>query len=304
MLKTANADLILWVYDKMASAILILKFTSSEIKLKGIRAPHRFNLPENMLLLSLILIVADPRRRTGFKHLLDLVQQSVETWTPEVENWSNEKWERVLLRITKHWQLLQCFSVTIPDLKGELSDVIDELKRISSGEGDIFREPRLILKRTVISEDIKTDCQGRTTISRNKKTERQGLTGNATWRLLCLSVAVEVSGEEPGPDLRAAATHISELGSLLNQSPLFAASPISYAETELGFQILKRWLFPPNNHVSDNKASPEGTLAAPSQSNEASVNGIRELQAHQAKGRRETESGEDRTFAAGSVFSK
>jgi len=97
---------------------LILKFASSEIKLKGIRVPRQLSLPENMLLLSLILIVADPGCRMGFKLPRDLVvRRSVETWTPEVENWSNEMLEHVLFHITERWQLLQCFSVTIPDLK-------------------------------------------------------------------------------------------------------------------------------------------------------------------------------------------
>lgn len=124
------------------------------------------------------------------------------------------------------------------------------MKRISSGEENIFRSPGLILKQTAISKDAKTasNCYRR-------------LTGNSTWRLLCLSVAVEFSGKEPGPDLRAAATHISELRSLLNQSPLFAESPISDAETELGLRILQQWLFPPSNYSSYNKASLEGTLA-------------------------------------------
>jgi hypothetical protein len=211
-----------------------------------------------MLLLSLILIVADPRHRMGFKLPLDLVVgRSIETWTPEVENWSNEMWEHVLFHITERWQLLQCFSVTIPDLKKELSDIIDELKRISGGAENISRDPCEILKRTVISGDAETERRGRTT------TKYRGLTGNSTWRLLCLSVAVEFSGKEPGPDLRAAATHISELRSLLNQSPLFTTSPISDAETELAFQILQRWLFPLSNHPSDNKAPSEGSLAIP-----------------------------------------
>jgi hypothetical protein len=219
--------------DNIVCRILILKFASSEIELEHIRVPHRFNLPENMLLLSLILIVADSRHQMGFKLPLDLVVgRSVEIWTPEVENWSNEMWEHVLFHITERWQLLQCFSVTIPDLKKELSDVIDELKRISGGAENISRDPCEILKRTVISGDAETERRGRTTI------KYRGLTGNSTWRLLCFSVTVEFSGKEPGPDLRAAVTHISELRSLLNQSSSFATSPISYAETELAFQIL------------------------------------------------------------------
>jgi hypothetical protein len=158
MLNTANADLILWVYRQIPRAILILKFASSEIKLKGIRVPHQFNLPENMLLLSLILIVADSRHQMGFKLPLDLVVgRSVEIWTPEVENWSNEMWEHVLFHITERWQLLRCFLVTIPDLQKELSDVIDELKRISGGAENISRDPYEILKRTVISGDAETE---------------------------------------------------------------------------------------------------------------------------------------------------
>jgi hypothetical protein len=46
---------------------------------------------------------------------------------------------------------------TIPDLKKELSDVIDELKRISGGAENISRDPCEILKRTVISGDAETE---------------------------------------------------------------------------------------------------------------------------------------------------
>lgn len=234
----------------IARAILMLKFTSSEVKFKSISVPRRFNLPENMLLLSLILIVADGRHRKGFTLPLDLtVGRPAGTWTPELEKWSDKMWEHVLLHITRHWRPLLCFSLKLRDLRQELSVVIDELKRISGGEENIFRKPRPILEQTAISSNTKSECQG--------------LTGNCTWRLLCLSVAVEFGGEEPGPDLTAAATYISELRSLLNQSPLFAASPISYAETALAFQILQRWLFPPSNHPSDIKASSGGTLAVP-----------------------------------------
>jgi len=237
---------------KIARAILILKFTSSEIKLKDISVPHRFSLPENMLLLSLMLIIADGRHRKGFRLPLDLAVWRPEgMWTPEVEKWSNEMWGHVLFGITQHWQLFQGFSVTVKELRKVLSDVIDELKRISGGAENIFREPCQILKRTEITRDG------------NEKTEYRRLTGNSTWRLLCYSVAVEFSGKEPGPDLRTAVTHIGELVDLLNQSPLFAASPISHAETELAFRILERWLFPPSNHPPDIKASSEGTLTVP-----------------------------------------
>lgn len=217
--------------------------------------PRRLNLLENMLLLSLILIVADGRHRKGFALPLELVVcRPAKTWTPEVEKWSNEMWEHVLFHITGHWQVLRCFSVTLKQLKDELLIVIDELKRISGGAENIFRRPRPILEWAGISRDADTASD-----------RYRGLTGNSTWRLLCLSVAVEFSGEEPGPDLRTAVTDtdISELTSLLNQSPLFAASPISDAETALGLRILKQWLFPPSNHPSHNKATLKETLTVP-----------------------------------------
>lgn len=225
--------------DKIASAILILKFTSSEIELKGIRAPRRFNLPESMLLLSLILIIADGCHRKGFTLPLELaIGRLAGTWTPEVEKWSDEMWEHVLFRTTEYWQLLQGFSVSVGQFRNELLIVIDELKHISRGAENIFRRPC-----PAISGDA------------------EGLIGNSTWRLLCLSVAVEFRGKEPGPDLRTAVTDISELRGFLNRSPLFAASPISDTETTLGLRTLQQWLFPPSNHPSHNKPALEGTLS-------------------------------------------
>jgi hypothetical protein len=85
--------------DNTVRAILILKFTSSEIELKGIRVPHRFNLPENMLLLGLLPTIIDGCHREGFLQL-DLVTRPAETWMPGMGGWSNKRLEDVLHHIT------------------------------------------------------------------------------------------------------------------------------------------------------------------------------------------------------------
>jgi hypothetical protein len=137
--------------DNIVRVILVLKFASSEIELKGIRVPHRFNLPENMLLLSLLPTVIDGCHREGFLQL-DLITRPAETWMPQMGGWSNKKWEDVLLDITINWLPLQGVSLTVKSLKKELSAVIDELQRISSGEENIVRCPSSILVRTKVNE--------------------------------------------------------------------------------------------------------------------------------------------------------
>jgi len=111
--------------------------------------------------------------------------------------------------------------------------------------------------------------------------------------------------------MREAVTHISELRGLLNQSPLFAASPISDAETALGLRILQQWLFPPSNHPSHNEATLEGTLTVPLKvkkrpSTEFTGSPTQSPPKKRENGGRETprEVGKDRTFAVRSVFSE
>ena len=130
-----------------------------------------------MLLLSVMLRFTEAHHQRGFTLPLELVVgRNAQTWTPWVEEWTDKMWDYVAAYTTRIWRSLHGVPISSQDLREEMLVVVDGLKLISSGEERM-------------SEHHRGNGQ---------------LTWDSKWRLLCLSVAVEFGGEEPGPDLRAA----------------------------------------------------------------------------------------------------
>jgi hypothetical protein len=211
--------------DRVASAILALKFAYSEIELKEIHAIRRLSLFENMLLLSVMLRFTEAHRRRFMLPLELIVARNSHTWAPWVEAWNNESWDYVATYTTRIWRSLYGMRINSQDLKEEMLAIIDGLKRISRGE-----EP--------MSERYRGNGQ---------------LTWDSKWRLLCLSVDVESTEAKLAP-LLGKDVDLTQVIHWLNRSPLFVLSPISKPEIVVALRLLQQLLCP----------RPEGTLTVPS----------------------------------------
>jgi hypothetical protein len=168
-----------------------------------------------MLLLSVMLRLTEGHHQRGFTLPLQLVVgRNAHTWTPWVEEWSDEMWNYVAAYVTRIWRSLHCVAISSKDLKEEMLVVVGGLKLISSGEET--------------SERYRGNGK---------------LTWDSKWRLLCLSVAVESNEANLAPHL-GEGVDLTQVTDWLNRSPLFVSSPISKHEIVVALRLLQQLLCP------------------------------------------------------------